>query len=109
MANEMRKAHAAVREFALGFPGAREEFPWGECVVKVAKKIFVFLGKPAAGFGLGVKLPVSGKAALELPFTEPSHYGLGKHGWVSASFAPGELPPVDLLFRWIEESYRAVA
>ena len=75
----------------------------------MGKKIFVFLGKPDTGFGIGVKLPITGKEALELPFTEPSHYGLWKHGWVSASFAPGEAPPLDLLFRWIEESYRAVA
>ena len=26
-----------VREFALGFPGAYEEFPWGESVAKVNK------------------------------------------------------------------------
>lgn len=36
----------AVREFARGLPEAGEEFPWGpeDCVVKVNKKIFVFLG-----------------------------------------------------------------
>ncbi|MFD6307222.1 MmcQ/YjbR family DNA-binding protein, partial [Streptomyces sp. NPDC060223] len=33
-----------VREFSLGLPGATEEFPWGESVAKVNKKVFVFLG-----------------------------------------------------------------
>ncbi len=98
-----------AQAYALTFPGAYEEHPWGETVLKVAKKVFVFLGKGSEGFGLSVKLPGSGPKALELPFTEPTGYGLGKSGWVSASFAPGELPPLDLLFAWIEESYRAVA
>src|SRR6266545_2881018 len=39
-----RAARTALRDFALGLPGAYEEFPWGECVVKVNKKVFVFLG-----------------------------------------------------------------
>ena len=107
--DEFRKVRALVLEFALGLPDAHEDHPWGETVVKVAKKVFVFLGKGAGGFGLSVKLPDSGKEALELPFTQPTGYGLGKSGWVSASFAAGELPPVDLLLSWVDESYRAIA
>lgn len=33
-----------MRAFALGLPGAVDEHPWGETVIKVNKKIFVFLG-----------------------------------------------------------------
>jgi len=47
-----------LRRFALGFPGAHEDFPWGESVVKVGKKVFVFLGRSGGGLGLSVKLPV---------------------------------------------------
>jgi hypothetical protein len=36
-------------------------------------------------------------------------YGLGKSGWVSAKFADGDKPPVDMLKAWIDESYRAQA
>ena len=50
----------------------------------------------------------SGAAALLLPNTKPTEYGLGKSGWVSASFPDGEIP-VDLLKAWIDESYRAQA
>ena len=32
--------------FALGLPEAWEDHPWGETVVKVAKKVFVFFGSP---------------------------------------------------------------
>jgi predicted DNA-binding protein (MmcQ/YjbR family) len=113
MRRDQREAAESLREFALGFPGAFEDFPWGERVVKVGKKVFVFMGKVddgAAGLlSFGVKLPTSGLDALELPFVEPTGYGLGKSGWVTASFEDRDSLPLDLLRRWIEESYRAVA
>ena len=54
-------------------------------------------------------LPHSNAVALLLPFTEPTSYGLGKSGWVSAKFPPGKKLPVDMLKAWIDESYRAQA
>ena len=30
--------------FALGLPETHEDHPWGETVIKVNKKVFVFLG-----------------------------------------------------------------
>jgi predicted DNA-binding protein (MmcQ/YjbR family) len=108
--SKARKAEAALRKFALGFPGTREEFPWGDRVVKVAKKVFVFMGTTEdGGFGLSVKLPASGPMALLLPFASPTGYGLGKSGWVSAQFGPSDAPPLDMLRAWIDESYRAIA
>src|SRR5438034_4372103 len=112
MGHTIQTAAETLRTFALGLPGAKEEFPWGERVVKVNKKVFVFLGKKDDfddGLGMGVKLPVSGKNALKLGFTEPAGYGLGKSGWVSVKILPGDPIPVDLLLGWIEESCRAVA
>ncbi len=102
---------SALRQYSLGFPGAVEEFPWGECVIKVKGKIFVFLGMPTDGgpMGLSVKLPMSAGSALDLPFTKPTGYGLGKAGWISARFEPKDDVPVPLLMAWIEESYRAIA
>ena len=47
--------------------------------------------------------------ALDLPFTAPTGYGLGKSGWVTATFGPKDKPPLDYLRHWIAESYRAVA
>lgn len=99
----------ALREIALAYPEVSEEFPWGDRVVKVRGKIFVFLGASNDKFGVSVKLPHSNAQALTLPFTEPTGYGLGKAGWVSASFAADEQPPLDILAAWIDESYRAVA
>jgi predicted DNA-binding protein (MmcQ/YjbR family) len=96
----------------MAFPGVHEDFPWGERVMKVNRKVFVFLGKDDSddeGIGLSVKLPHSSEAALELPFTEPTGYGLGKAGWVSAHFDAAGSAPLDMIKEWIAESYRAVA
>ena len=104
------KGNAGVlRAFALGYPGAHEEFPWGERVAKVKGKVFVFLGRDEEGLGLSVKLPQSRTMALGLPFASPTAYGLGKSGWVTVEFGPKAKPPLDLLKTWIDESYRAVA
>jgi predicted DNA-binding protein (MmcQ/YjbR family) len=110
--NSLRRAEAAVRKHALGFPEAQEAFPWGHCAVKVKGKAFVFLSNGVGGadaFSLSVKLPVSGKVALSLPFAAATGYGLGKSGWVTAEFHAGDEVPVEMLKEWVDESYRAIA
>jgi len=103
------RGEALLRKQALGYPGAYEEFPWGERVIKVNKKIFVFLHGDAKTLRITTKLPLSYGAALLAPFAKPTGYGLGKSGWVTASFNEGEYPPYDVLQSWIDESYRAIA
>ena len=109
MAKNLEKAESALRDIALAYPEAYEEFPWGHRAVKVKNKTFVFLACDESGLHLSVKLPESRGVALTLPFAQPTGYGLGRSGWVTASFARGEKPPLDLLCEWIEESYRAIA
>ena len=104
-----RPAAAAVRAFALTFPEAYEEFPWGESAFKVKGKVFVFLYAHPDGLNVSLKLPHSGDSALDQPFAEPTGYGLGKSGWVTSKFEGGDRVPLELLERWIGESYRAVA
>lgn len=113
-----RKGEQVMKQLlaaALKYPGAHEDHPWGETVVKVKGKIFVFLGllgqsDGGASFGCSMKLPESGASALMLlPFVSPMAYGLGKSGWISARFKKGEVPPLPLLVQWLDESYRAVA
>src|SRR5215471_4562267 len=98
-----------LRDFALRYPDAMEEFPWGERVIKVNKKVFVFISRYQGSLRISTKLPDSGVAALTLPFAEPTGYGLGKSGWVTAHFDDDGKAPVELLCSWIDESYRAVA
>ena len=100
-----------LRDFAMRFPEATEDHPWGHIAVKVKGKAFVFLGgeKGADELSITVKLPQSRDLAADLPFAEPSGYGLGKSGWVTARFARAADVPTDLLHAWIQESYRAIA
>ena len=98
-----------LRRHGLSFPQATEDFPWGHRALKVKGKAFVFMAREGKGLSLSVKLPESRHVALMLPFTEPTGYGLGKSGWVSAAFDGKKAPPLETLEAWIEESYRAVA
>ncbi len=105
----LKKAFEHVRAFALAYPETREDHPWGESAIKVKGKTFVFMGLGDGKFGLSVKLPRSREFALDYPFTEPTHYGLGNSGWVSARFAGKDSPPLDVLCAWVDESFRAIA
>ncbi|MEC4017493.1 MmcQ/YjbR family DNA-binding protein [Streptomyces sp. H27-D2] len=112
------KVRARVREFALGLPGAGEEFPWGESVIKVNKKVFVFLGVADDSYPPGITVKLKDEEAhahaLSMPGAEPAGYGLGKAGWVSvplgAEAGTGtDAPAAELLCDWVEESYRTIA
>jgi len=99
----------ALRRHGLGLPEAVEEFPWGHSALKVRGKTFVFLNQSEEELSLPVKLPVSRDFALIFVWAEPTGYGLGRSGWVSARFGPNDEPDMELLQRWIVESYKAVA
>ena len=103
------KAFQKLRDAALAYPETHEDHPWGETAIKVKGKAFVFMGEGADGFGFSVKLPKSGPAVLKKKFAEPTHYGLGKHGWVSCSFKRDADVPMSDALAWIDESFRAVA
>jgi len=106
---DLGKAEAALRAHALAFPETREDHPCGESAFKVKGKTFVFLSRHEGGLHLSLKLPRSREFALDYPFTEPTGYGLGKAGWVSARFKAGDTVPLDVLQAWIGESFEAIA
>ena len=91
-----------VLPFALSLPGAWEDHPWGDTVVKVGRKIFVFAGAER----ITVKLDEAHAHALSVDGAEPTGYGLGKAGWVTVPVAGVD---DDVLRDWVEESYRLVA
>ena len=96
--------------FALELPEAWADEPWGDGVVKVGKKIFVFLSSPDSDDPtITVKLPESRDHALSLPGSTPTGYGLGKHGWVTIRFDSVPSEEREILLDFVEESYRAVA
>jgi predicted DNA-binding protein (MmcQ/YjbR family) len=99
----------ALRKHGLGFPETEEDFPWGHTALKVRGKTFVWLDESEGALSLTVKLPVSRDFAEVFDFASPAGYGLGRSGWISCRFGAGEAVDLDLMKRWIGESYRAVA
>jgi predicted DNA-binding protein (MmcQ/YjbR family) len=99
-----------IRQYALAYPETHEDHPWGELAIKVKGKAFIFMRAEGDLVSLSVKLPQSRDMANDLPFAEPTHYGLGKHGWVTAKITAKEgTGTLEMLKAWIDESYRAVA
>jgi len=108
------KGHDAVqrklKKFGLAYPEAHSKSPWpGHDDLAVRNKTFAFLSAAGEPLRITCKLPVTGQMALTLPFVSPTGYGLGRSGWVTATFGPKDVPPFDLLKDWIDESYRAQA
>jgi predicted DNA-binding protein (MmcQ/YjbR family) len=98
-----------LRDYGLALPGAHLKSPWpGHKDLAVNDKTFAYLSIEGEPLGISCKLPASSAMALMLPFTKPTEYGLGKSGWVSASFVEHE-PSFEMLKAWIDESYRAQA
>ena len=98
-----------LTKIALSYPQSHEDHPWDHIAIKVKGKMFLILGGTKEVLSVTTKLPQSAREALLLPFTEPTGYGMGKHGWVSATFKQGDEAPLSILAEWIDESFRAVA
>jgi hypothetical protein len=99
----------ALRKFASQFPGVEETIACRGTAVessafKVGKKTFLFLRAADAR----LKLEQSLSEAAKLAKKEPSRYSAGAMGWIKVELMP-EPPPLDLLRRWIDESYRLMS
>ena len=97
----------SIRKQALSYPETVEDHPWGESAFKVKGKTFVFMGHGDEGVSFSVKLDGSRDLALALPGSEPTHYGLGKKGWVTVR--PSPKTSLDVVYFLMDESYRAIA
>ena len=76
------EAKKKLLKTALAYPDAWKDHPWGETVVKVGKKVFVFFGLPRAGVSVTCKLPHTFDVALStFSFAEATGYGLGASIW----------------------------
>lgn len=110
--SDTRAAYDAICAHGLAFPGAHEDFPWGERVLKVDGKVFVFMGMQEhldEKLGLTMKLKDHFVEIVVEPEAKPCGYGLGRHGWISFTYPTGGVPPIALLLERMETSYRAVA
>jgi len=110
MGSKGDEAASELKAWGLTLPGAHGKAPWPEHDdLAVKDKTFAYLPAKGRPFSLSCKLAYTGYEALQLPYAEPTGYGLGKSGWVS--FNPGEdhIPDIEQLKAWVEESYRAQA
>ncbi len=107
--SKLKREAERIRQYALSFPETHEDHPWGESAFKVKKKTFVFMSLAETGIRISFKLSESLFPALALPFTEPTGYGLGKSGWVTATLVPNNEVPISIIDKWIEESFRLIA
>ncbi len=102
-----------IRQFALSFPNAFEDFPWGVPVIKVATgskwpPLFLWLGaRDADAHAVYVKLTDSYEQAVAIAGAFPTNMsGVGRWGRLTI---PLPVIDEDLLFDWVDESYRNVA
>ena len=99
-----------LRAWGLTLPGAHRKSPWPDHDdLAVKDKTFAYLPGKGKPFRLSCKLPYTGYEALQLPYADPTGYGLGKSGWVSFNPPEDQLPGIGQIKAWIEESYRAQA
>lgn len=99
-----------LRAFGLAYPEAQTKSPWpGHMDLAVRDKTFAYLSVEGAPFKISVKLPYTAHDALKLGCAKPTAYGLGRSGWVTLEPGPDEMPSLDQLKSWIDESYRAQA
>lgn len=109
MSNRSDSIADKLREFGLTYPGAHIKSPWpNHRDLAVKDKTFAYLSVHGMPFSISCRLKTTHIQALDLHFTEPTGYGLGKWGWVTATIETGSIP-VELFKKWIEESYRTQA
>jgi hypothetical protein len=100
----------ALRKAALRYPGTEEGVacegtPIESRTVKARNKAFLFLTFGHARLKLRESLP----EAIKLAQKKPAQFQVGSGGWVKATFSADGSTPIDVLERWIGESYRLMA
>jgi len=101
---------ANILAYCLGKPGAWLDEPWeGDQVVKVADKIFAFLGGEQ-GDSVGLKCGRDADSAAELRARYPDDVAvsayIGRYGWNTLKLA-GSIPS-DELIEAVDASYEQI-
>ena len=102
--------HSDLLAYCLAKPGAWQDEPWpGDIVVKVADKIFAFLGSSDSE-SIGLKCGRTAEDAREWRDAYPEDVTvtayIGRYGW--NTFRVGGAVPRDELLEVIDGSYRDV-
>ena len=101
------KSMESLKTFVLGLPDVQKGVACEGTAVervtfKAGKKAFLFLGMGDAMVKLKKSLPDASKRAKK----EPGRYKAGAGGWVKVMWTPESSPDLDVLKKWVEESYR---
>jgi predicted DNA-binding protein (MmcQ/YjbR family) len=104
---------AALKKAASKHPGAEESIACEGTAIEattwgVGKKVFLFAGVSKGVVSIRVRLAGSAGEAKRLAKAEPRRYAFGATGWATVKFSEAEKPPMDLLERWISESWSLV-
>lgn len=99
-----------LRRVAMHYPQVEEGIACEGTAVESSSfrargKSFLFVGRDV----VRVKLSASQADARQLAAKDPDRYQIGANGWAAVKLADGAAPPLDLLARWIDESYRLIA
>ena len=97
---------ATLLKYCLAKPGAWEDTPWGDSVVKVGAKIFVFVGTDGVGLKCGDNRDVADEWLRRYPDDASTMAYIGRSGW--NTLRTGGAIPDEEIFEAIDESYRMV-
>ncbi len=77
--------YPALRDLCLSLPGVWLDYPWGETVFKIGKKMFANFGQDEEGnLRVMLKATLEDQAVLtQRPGISVAPY-IGKHGWIMA-------------------------
>jgi hypothetical protein len=108
--HEQNKTMQSLRTVALSYPEAQQGIACAgtaaeKRTIKARDKAFLFLGKAE----VMLKLCESLAEAVEWATKAPSICRVGATGWVTLTVGNVDVLPLDLLYRWIDESYRLLA
>lgn len=104
-----KNSPALLRQVATALPEVTEGITCDKAAYKAGGKAFLFVGTGDAEATIMLKLQASLPEAKKLAAVHPAIYKIGGQNWVTITLPNNERPRIDLLTRWIEESYRLLA
>ncbi|HLF76754.1 MAG TPA: MmcQ/YjbR family DNA-binding protein [Dehalococcoidia bacterium] len=94
-----------LQTHCLSFDGAWEDYPWGDIVYKVGKKMFAAIGGSPVSVTIKAT-PDDASVLTQMPNIERARY-VGQYGWVTVSVA--DEATLDMAQDLIAASYDLVA